>query len=92
MGGTPALGAGMVLPKLHQQQLLNLSNTESAAARELHAAQGRPNEHAVSSPQATITTPSNSPPWLVRLLSSACSRQLLAGYDNTNYASMSWGG
>ncbi len=68
MGGTPALGAGMVLPKLHQRQLLNLSNTESAAARELHAAQGRPDQHAVSSPQATITTPSNSPPWLVRLL------------------------
>lgn len=69
MGGTPALGAGMVLPKLHQQQLLNLSNTESAAARELHAAQGRPDEQAVSSPQATITTPSNSPPWLVELRS-----------------------
>ena len=68
MGGTPALGAGMVLPKLHQQQLLSLSNTESAAARELHAAQGRPDQHTVSSPQATITTPSNSPPWLVRLL------------------------
>ncbi|KAL0032015.1 hypothetical protein WJX77_000635 [Trebouxia sp. C0004] len=67
MGGTPALGAGMVLPKLHQQQLLNLSNTESAAARELHAAQGRFDEHAVRSPQATITTPSNSPPWLVEL-------------------------
>lgn len=68
MGGTPALGAGIVLPKLHQQQLLNLTNTESAAARELHAAQGRqPGEHAVSSPQATITTPSNSPPWLVEL-------------------------
>lgn len=65
MGGTPALGAGMVLPKLQQQQLLSLSNTESAAAREVHAAQGK--GHIASLPKPSVTTPSNSPPWLVSL-------------------------
>lgn len=65
MGGTPALGAGMVLPKLHQRQLLSLSNTESAAAREVHAAQGK--GHVMSLQQPSVTTPSNSPPWLVEL-------------------------
>ena len=66
MGGTPALGAGMVLPKLQQRQLLSLSNTESPAAREVHASQGKPDEHTgLTSPQPSITTPSNSPPWLV---------------------------
>lgn len=67
MGGTPALGAGVVLPKLHQQQLLSLSNTESPAAREVHAAQGKPDEHTLCSPQPSVTTPSNSPLWLVEL-------------------------
>lgn len=66
MGGTPALGAGMVLPKLSQHQLHSLSNTESPAARELHAAQGRPDEPA-STPPPSVNTPNNSPPWLVEL-------------------------
>lgn len=68
MGGTPALGAGMVLPKLSQHQLHSLSSTESPAARELHAAQGRPDEAASTSPPPSVNTPNNSPPWLVRTL------------------------
>ena len=65
MGGTPALGAGMVLPKLSQHQLNSLSSTESPAARELHAAQGRPDEAMSTSPPPSVNTPTNSPPWLV---------------------------
>ncbi|KAL3161335.1 hypothetical protein ABBQ32_010233 [Trebouxia sp. C0010 RCD-2024] len=67
MGGTPALGAGMVLPKLCQHQLQNLSSTESPAARELHAAQNRPDEPALTPPPPSVTTPNNSPPWLIEL-------------------------
>ena len=67
MGGTPALGAGMVLPKLSQHQLHNLSSTESPAARELHAAQGRPDEVVPTSPPPSVNTPNSSPPWLVSL-------------------------
>ena len=67
MGGTPALGAGMVLPKLSHHQLHKLANTESPAARELHAAQGRPDEPAPISPQPKVHTPDNSPPWLVSM-------------------------
>ena len=72
MGGTPALGAGMVLPKLSQHQLHSLSSTESPAARELHAAQGRPDEAASTSPPPSVNTPNNSPPWLVRTLDLVC--------------------
>lgn len=72
MGGTPALGAGMVLPKLSPHQLHSLSNTESPAARELHAAQGRCDEVASASPPPSVNTPNNSPPWLVRSLAHVC--------------------
>ncbi|KAL3161898.1 hypothetical protein ABBQ38_008985 [Trebouxia sp. C0009 RCD-2024] len=67
MGGTPALGAGRVLPKLSQHQLQSLSSTESPAARELHAAQGRPDEPASTPPPPSVNTPDNSPPWLIEL-------------------------
>lgn len=67
MGGTPALGPGMVLPKLSEHQLHKLASTESRAARELHAAQGRPDEPASTSPEPSVPTPNNSPPWLVEL-------------------------
>lgn len=72
MGGTPALGAGMVLPKLSQHQLHSLSSTESPAARELHAAHGRSDEAASTSPPPSVNTPNNSPPWLVRTLVPFC--------------------
>lgn len=72
MGGTPALGAGMVLPKLSPHQLQSLSNTESPAARELHAAQGRCDEVASASPPPSVNTPNSSPPWLVRSLVHVC--------------------
>ena len=72
MGGTPALGAGMVLPKLSQHQLHNLSTTESPAARELHAAKGRPDEAAPLSPPPSVNTPNSSPPWLVRTIVLVC--------------------
>ena len=64
MGGTPALG-GMVLPKLQQKQLTSLSSTESPAARELQIAQGKAEPPSLTSPQPSLETPSNSPPWLV---------------------------
>ena len=67
MGDTPALGAGMVLPKLSQHQLHNLSSAESPAARELHAAQGRPDEVVPTCPPPSVNTPNSSPPWLVSL-------------------------
>lgn len=66
MGGTPALG-GMVLPKLQQKQLTSLSSTESPAARELQIAQGKAEPPSLTSPQPSLETPSNSPPWLVEL-------------------------
>ena len=57
--GKPALGGGLVLPKLNPQHLQSLSSTNSPAGRELRG------EGASQAAAAQVATP--EPAWLVSL-------------------------